>query len=868
MMALYPESVNAMDLDQISVHQIWRGVQYSSFTDLIYYQNQFFCVFREGESHASPDGTIRVLRSVAGENWEPVAVLSCPGLDLRDAHLSEMPDGRLMMTGGAAHYKPNESGRLTACDFQTFTAFSDNGIDWSQPRTVTDPGLWLWRLTWFRGTAYGIAYRPEESIRLLATQDGLRYDSIGSALLDTMAPNEATIRFENDGRAYCLLRREGERTADGRYTRVSALLGKSSPPYQEWQWQDTGLYLGGPNFIKIGNGAWVAGGRTRIGPARMTLLHLDVKSGVMKVLKHLPSGGDCSYPGMVWHNDMLWVSYYSTHEGQSAIYLAKLRPSSEARPATNKVCRVHDRPLPDFGIMLNDDGDFSYTDRDLAQSEKNLRQMVRSLEGTPVRTFVYNVATGSDIMLYPTKVGSVYGWRQTAGDTKPPWDKRMPIFRAAAEAKVDAVRIAAEEAKTMGMYFIPSFRMNDAHFINDATNNPLTGKFWMDQHASFELGSSPVTFTDYKYLLDYSHVEVRDHRLAVINEVIDRYSDIMDGLQLDFMRNPILFPPGTAGERAHFMTEFITAVRTKLDEAGQKEGRFLSLHVRVPPSLRNCRWAGLDVEKWLRERLVDVIIPSPAMTLAHDMPIDDFVALAQPVGAKVYPAILERNQFAWSFTSEPKASNYTSSVGYGVTSSLIRGAAATYLKMGASGFEMYNFNLPPSDLDREIIHALSDPWDGDRIYAVTPAYWNDYEDAGEYRKQIPADLHAGLATRVTMLTGDVLSTGTAEELALRLGIRGVTASSTDHLIVTLNGAAVYDGPVSKAALPVTGGTGSKGLKLHPKPAQIYVQWPITNSATIHQGRNEISVTLELSDQRAIAQLVEVQFAVFDSKVVK
>ena len=39
----------------------------------------------------------------------------------------------------------------------------------------------------------------------------------------------------------------------------------------------------------------------------------------------LPSGGDTSYPGLVWHDGLLWVSYYSSHEGKSAIYLAKVK---------------------------------------------------------------------------------------------------------------------------------------------------------------------------------------------------------------------------------------------------------------------------------------------------------------------------------------------------------------------------------------------------------------------------------------------------------------------------------------------------------------------------------------------------------------
>ena len=39
----------------------------------------------------------------------------------------------------------------------------------------------------------------------------------------------------------------------------------------------------------------------------------------------LPSGGDTSYPGLVWHDGLLWVSYYASHEGKTSIYLAKVR---------------------------------------------------------------------------------------------------------------------------------------------------------------------------------------------------------------------------------------------------------------------------------------------------------------------------------------------------------------------------------------------------------------------------------------------------------------------------------------------------------------------------------------------------------------
>jgi hypothetical protein len=40
----------------------------------------------------------------------------------------------------------------------------------------------------------------------------------------------------------------------------------------------------------------------------------------------LPSGGDCSYPGLLWHDDSLHVTYYSSHEGgKAAVYYAKVK---------------------------------------------------------------------------------------------------------------------------------------------------------------------------------------------------------------------------------------------------------------------------------------------------------------------------------------------------------------------------------------------------------------------------------------------------------------------------------------------------------------------------------------------------------------
>ena len=48
-------------------------------------------------------------------------------------------------------------------------------------------------------------------------------------------------------------------------------------------------------------------------------------SGVLLDQASLPSGGDTSYPGMVLHGGLLWMSYYSSHEDGTNIYMTKVR---------------------------------------------------------------------------------------------------------------------------------------------------------------------------------------------------------------------------------------------------------------------------------------------------------------------------------------------------------------------------------------------------------------------------------------------------------------------------------------------------------------------------------------------------------------
>src|SRR5688572_29288381 len=87
----------------VYVRKIWDSGNHNAFTDLGRFEDQWWCVFREGKAHVSPDGKVRVLRSKDGAEWESAALLSSPEGDLRDPKVTIAPGNRLMMTAAIAY---------------------------------------------------------------------------------------------------------------------------------------------------------------------------------------------------------------------------------------------------------------------------------------------------------------------------------------------------------------------------------------------------------------------------------------------------------------------------------------------------------------------------------------------------------------------------------------------------------------------------------------------------------------------------------------------------------------------------------------------------------------------------------------------
>lgn len=313
----------------VEVRRIWDAGKHNAFTDLIQWRGRWWCTFREAEAHVGGDGAIQVLESADGAKWESAARITEKDIDLRDPKFSVTPDGRLMIVCAGSVYL----GTKVLQGRQPRVLFSADGRQWTPPARVLEEGDWLWRVTWHEGVAYGASYRQgaprpdgtrEENwqLNLHSSRDGLRWERVTTLAVDGR-PNETTLRFEPDGRMVAMVRREAGDTL--------GWFGISAPPFKEWKWTATGHRFGGPNFVRAPDGSWIVCSRDHTKPSPVTgkgvstLVARLGADGKLLPLATLPSGGDTSYAGLAWHPDgPLWVSYYSSHEGKSAIYLAKL----------------------------------------------------------------------------------------------------------------------------------------------------------------------------------------------------------------------------------------------------------------------------------------------------------------------------------------------------------------------------------------------------------------------------------------------------------------------------------------------------------------------------------------------------------------
>ncbi len=298
-LSLYISARTISPKDTIIVTKVWDMAPHNAFPDLFKHRRYFYATFRESTSHVGNenDGKVRVVRSRDLKKWETITQFHLPGIDIREARLSAMPDGRMLVTVAAGIWKDNRYLSL-----EPYISYSNKSGNRFTPleKAEIDPVItreldWIWRVTWYKETGYGVMYQTYPGHRvgnweaqLLKTTDGKKYDQVVELPLDGN-PNECTIRFDKDGKMYILIRRESKDRM--------GVIATGDYPYKNFSFQPLKWRLGGPNFVFLNDGELIIGSRLHEDKICTALFLTDLNGNVKKIIS-LTSNGDSSYPGM------------------------------------------------------------------------------------------------------------------------------------------------------------------------------------------------------------------------------------------------------------------------------------------------------------------------------------------------------------------------------------------------------------------------------------------------------------------------------------------------------------------------------------------------------------------------------------------
>jgi len=231
-----------------------------------------------------------------------------------------------------------------------------------------------------------------------------------------------------------------------------------------------------------------------------------------------------------------------------------------------------------------------------------------------------------------------------------------------------------------------SVRMNDIHYVDDLSN-PLHSSFWLEHPEYWRVPGSPQAYFD--RALDYGIKEVRDHQMALIRELLERYDS--DGLELDWMRYPYYFRPGHEKQGAKILIEFTRDVRELLDQWSKQRGHTIKLGARIPAVPEYAQGLGLDGIAWAQNGLVDLLVLSPFWETADfDIPVERWKELLGPVANQVVLAAgMEMN-----IRSCPRPSK---AIRNGCET--MRGFAAAMFERGADQIYLFNHFSSPGVKD-------------------------------------------------------------------------------------------------------------------------------------------------------------------------
>jgi hypothetical protein len=292
-----------------SVRKLVADGRHNAFTSLVKWRNVFFLSYRSGLAHNSADADCVVMQSPDSENWKQAMRIDIAPDD-RGGHFLATPK-RLFLYLGA----------MKGAALQSYVLHTDDGNQWTKPAPVLEPQWIFWKPFEHNGRLYANAHLKAEGkdaakkreSKLIASVDGLQWETI-STVRKGNYESETTFFFGPNEHLFAFLRQK--------YSGPGFIM-ESDPPYQQWTQRNAGVHFSG-HCIRTFRGVNYLVSRTLKPKKEYGAMIYTFADGKLTPHCELPAGGDCSYAEPVEVGDEMLVSYYSTHEGTTNIYLARV----------------------------------------------------------------------------------------------------------------------------------------------------------------------------------------------------------------------------------------------------------------------------------------------------------------------------------------------------------------------------------------------------------------------------------------------------------------------------------------------------------------------------------------------------------------
>jgi len=459
-----------------------------------------------------------------------------------------------------------------------------------------------------------------------------------------------------------------------------------------------------------------------------------------------------------------------------------LRQSPEARERS---------PAKPRRLLFNCDGHSArVTENDSYDVAKWVQNLFTGIDAEHVGAFLWCDGSGGNTALYDSEVLELHGER--IGEPGP-W-----VTRWIQEGN-DPPEVVVRKCRERGLDVFYSFRINDIHdALLPPEKSPELPTFKIE-HPEWMLGAQDYGgFTCYPTALNFAVPEVLDLKFRTIEELFLKHD--FDGIEIDFMRGPPFFMPGTEPDNAHLLTELLRRVRSFLDEREEKTGRPIEVAARVDETMEACHWDGFDVRTWAQERLIDILIMGSG-TIDIDVPA--FREAVAGTGVLVYPCL-----YGWPSRYLP------------IPAELARGIAASYWRDEPDG--LYLFNWFPHESDKGyLIDLLKEVGSPEKLAGKDVMY---AAERGRPSAEYPHNwLRSGLPCQ--------LGPGQSQTVGIEVGAQPTDDARAELRVETDSQAGLsiaFDGrTVAEAAVP-SGGAVSTELssgQLAPGRHEISLQFP-------------------------------------------